>query len=90
VEYAILLGKVTKMSVQEVVKQAWSLRHMGDKYTMHTNVWGGGGNVVSIEKDHDPNVVYPNGKAPYVSSVSKQEVLITCLTQHRMSVQSTI
>lgn len=31
VEYAILLGKVTKMSVQEVVKQAWSLRHMGDK-----------------------------------------------------------
>jgi len=57
---------------------------------MHTNMWGGGGNAVSIEKDHDPNVVYPNGKASYVSSVSKQEVLMTYLTQRRMPVQSTI
>jgi len=73
----------TKLSVQEVVKQPCSLRHIAGKvYNACKCAFGGG---VSTEKDHDANVVYPN-----VSSVSKQEVPMTCLTQHHMPVQSTI
>jgi hypothetical protein len=89
VENAIVLGKVTKMSAQEDVEQPRVSDIWEVKYTIHANV-GGWGTVVSTEKDHDANVVYPKGKAPYVSSVSKQEVPMTCLTQHHMPVQSTI
>jgi len=46
---------------------------------MHANVLEG--DVVSTEKDHDAEVVYPN-----VSSVSQQEVPMTSLTQHHMPV----
>jgi len=89
VEHAILLGKVTKMSVQEVVKQPWSLRQIGGK-VYNACKCAGEENMVSNEEDHDANIVYPNGKAPYVSSVTKQEVPMPCLTQHCMPVQSTI
>jgi hypothetical protein len=89
VEHAIVLGKVTKMSAEEDVEQPQVSDIWEVKYTIHAND-GGWGNVVSTEKDYDANAVYPNRKAPYVSSVSKQEVPMTCLTQHCMPVQSTI
>jgi hypothetical protein len=89
VEHATVLGKVTKMSAQEDVEEPRVSDIWEVKNTIHANV-GGWGNVVSTEKDHDADVVDPNGKVPYVSSVSKQKVPLTCLTQHHMPVQSTI
>lgn len=85
------VSKVTEMRVPEDVKQPGCLTYMGRKVynACNTNVERKG-KVVSSEKDLDANVVYPNKKVPYVFSVSKQEVPITCLTQHRTPIQTTI